>query len=183
MLCYHGGVRVVPALVTAVLLAACSRAGEEETGKRAPIAPPPPVIEIPAGLNIPVEVDGAPAAAITRATLAGLDPDFADEERRAWRLSRILPAFTAGAVLEAVGREGVSITMQRPASDDEPQPVLFFTRRGDVVATQVRPEDPFPRFHGQGGRLRRPGDLTPRVSPVVKLRVHRSGMARSPATP
>jgi hypothetical protein len=174
-------VRLIPAVLVMGLVAACSRAGEEEQGaKRAPIAPPPAVIEIPHGLNIPVEVDGAPAAAITRATLAGIEPDFADEERRAWRLSRVLPAFTSGAVLEAVGREGVSITMQRPESDDEPQPVLFFTRRGDVVATQVRPEEPFPPFHGQGGRLRRPGDLTPRVSPVVKLRVH---SARSPASP
>ena len=182
--CYHTAVRLVPALVTAALFAACSRAGEEETSaKRAPIAPPPSVIEIPAGLNIPVEVDGAPATAITRATLSAVEPDFADEERRAWRLSRILPAFTERAVVEAVGREGMSISMQRPATDDEPQPVLFFTRRGEVVATQVRPEEPFPSFHGQGGRLRRPGDLTPRVSPVVKLRVHSGGMARSPAPP
>lgn len=184
MLCYHSRVRVVPALaVAAVLLSACSRAGEEETGKRAPIAPPPPVIEIPQGLSIPVEVDGVAAPAITRATLAGLEPDFADEERRAWRLSRVLPSFTGPAVAEAVGRDGVSITMQRPATLDEPQPVLFFTRRGDVVATQVRPENPFPQFHGQGGRLRRPGDLTPRVSPVVKVRVHTKGVARSSAPP
>jgi hypothetical protein len=176
-------VRLVLALVAALSLAACSRAGEEESGKRAPIAPPPPVIEIPAGLNIPVEVDGVAAPAITRQTLAAMQPDFADEERRAWRLTRVLPSFTGGAVLEAVGREGVSITMQTPATADEPQPVLFFTRRGEVVATQVRPEDPFPQFHGQGGRLRRPGDLTPRVSPVVMLRVHTAGTARGAAPP
>lgn len=175
--------RVSALAMAAVLLPACSRAGEEESGKRAPIAPPPPVIEIPQGLSIPVEVDGAKGPPITRATLAGLEPDFADEERRAWRLTRILPSFTGPAIVEAVGRDGVSITMQRPATLDEPQPVLFFTRRGDVVATQVRPEDPFPRFHGQGGRLRRPGDLTPRVSPVVTLRVHTQGMARSSAQP
>jgi hypothetical protein len=153
-------------------LLACSRAGEEETGKRAPIPPPPPVIELPENLNIPVEVDGVPAEPITRQRLAALKPDFADEERRAWRLSRILPEHGEDAVVEAVGREGVSITMPRPPTADDPQPVLFFTRRGDVVATLVRPEDPFPRFHGQGGRLRRPGDLTPRVTPVVKLKVH-----------
>ena len=177
--------RLVPVLVAAAaVLPACSRAGEEETSaKRTPIAPPPPVIEIPAELSIPVEVDGAPAAAITRASLSAVEPDFADEERRAWRLTRILPAFTGRALVEAVGRDGVAISMQRPASDDEPQPVLFFTRRGEVVATQVRPEEPFPSFHGQGGRLRRPGDLTPRVSPVVKLRVHSGGVARSPAPP
>jgi len=167
-------------VATLLLLAACSRAGEEETGKRAPIAPPPQVIEIPDGLNIPVEVDGKAAAPITRATLDGVKPDFADSERRAWRLTRIVPGFTDDAVLEAVGRDGVAVTMQRPATTDDPQPVLFFTRRGEVVATQVRPEDPFPQFHGQGGRLRRPGDTTPRVSPVVALRVHSSGAAPPP---
>lgn len=175
--------RLVPALMAVSLLAACSRAGDEEAARRAPIAPPPQAIEIPPGLSIPVEVAGEPAPAITRDTLSAVDPDFADEERRAWRIARILPAFTPGAVLEAVGRDGVSITMKRPQTDDEPQPVLFFTRRGEVVATQVRPEDPFPKFHGQGGRLRRPGDLTPRVSPVVMLRVHAVGTAPSPAPP
>jgi hypothetical protein len=163
-----------------LILAACSRAGEEENGKRAPIAPPPQVIEIPQALNIPVEVDGVAAAPITRATLDGVKPDFADAERRAWRLTRIVPGFAGDAVLEAVGRDGVAITMRRPASSDEPQPVLFFTRRGEVVATQVRPEDPFPQFHGQGGRLRRPGDTTPRISPVVALRVQSQGAAPPP---
>jgi hypothetical protein len=163
--------------VGVVLAAACSRAGEEEGVKRAPIPPPPPSMDLPAELSIPVEVDGAPAEPVTRDGLQRIQPDFADEERRAWRLSRILADYGEGAVVEAMGREGVSITMPRPASLEEPQPVLFFTRRGDVVATLVRPEDPFPRFHGQGGRLRRPGDLTPRVSPVIKLRVHTRGLA------
>ncbi len=167
-------------LASLLLLAACSKAGEEESGKRAPIAPPPQVIEIPQGLSIPVEVDGVAAAPITRATLDGVKPDFADSERRAWRLTRIVPGFTGEAVLEAVGRDGVAVSMQRPLGADDPQPVLFFTRRGEVVATQVRPEDPFPQFHGQGGRLRRPGDTTPRVSPVVALRVHSRGPASPP---
>ncbi|HLU65771.1 MAG TPA: hypothetical protein VKZ63_05820 [Kofleriaceae bacterium] len=162
-------------------LLACSRAGEEESGKRAPIPPPPPAVDLPAGLHIPVEVDGAPAEPITRDSLTRIQPDFADDERRAWRLSRVLPSYRAGAVVEAVGREGVSITLPRPDTLEEPQPVLFFTRRGDVVAMVVRPEDPFPRFHGQGGRLRRPGDLTPRVSPVIKLRVHTRGISPPPA--
>ena len=167
------------ALVALLLCNACSKAGEEQQGaKRAPIPPPPPeLIEVPATLSIPVEVDGVPAEPVTQATLTKQQPDFADEERRAWRLSRILPSYVEGASIEAVGRDGVSMTMSRPATLDEPQPVLFVTRRGDVVATLVRPEDPFPDFHGQGGRLRRPGDLTTRVTPIVKLRV------RSPGAP
>jgi len=149
----------------------CSKAGDEQSGKRAPISPPPPELEIPDGLSIPVEVEGGEAMAITRDQLLGLEPDFADTERRAWRLSRLVAALSPGKTIEATGREGVSITMQQPESPDEPQPVLFLTRRGEVVATVVRPEEPFPAYHGQGGRLRRPGDTTPRVAGVVKMRV------------
>lgn len=156
---------------------ACSKAGEEQEGtKRAPIPPPPQEpAELPAELSIAVEVDGAPAEPVTQKTLAAHPPDFADEERRAWRLSRILPAYVTGASVEAVGRDGVSMTMTRPATLEEPQPVLFVTRRGDIVATLLDPDNPFPDFHGQGGRLRRPGDLTTRVTPIVKLRVHSPG--------
>lgn len=156
----------------------CSKAGEEQGGKRAPIPPPPASAEIPAELAIPVEVDGNPVEAVTHETLVRVAPDFADDERRAWRLSRILPQYAVGASVEAVGRDGVSMTMPRPATLDEMQPVLFITRRGDVVATLVKPEDPFPDFHGQGGRLRRPGDSTTRVMPVVKLRIRSAGATK-----
>lgn len=158
---------------------ACSKAGEEQQGtKRAPIPPPPQQpADLPADLSIAVEVDGAPADPVTQKMLAAHPPDFADEERRAWRLSRILPAYVEGASVEAVGRDGVSMTMPRPPTLEEPQPVLFVTRRGDIVATVLDPDNPFPDFHGQGGRLRRPGDLTTRVTPIVKLRV------RSPGAP
>ncbi len=168
-----------PPVLALLLVLACSKAGEEQQGtKRAPIPPPPQqLIEVPASLSIPVEVDGAESEPVTQATLTRQAPDFADDERRAWRLSRILPAYVAGASVEAVGRDGVSMSMPRPATLEEPQPVLFVTRRGDVVATLLNPDDPFPDFHGQGGRLRRPGDLTTRVTPIVKLRVRSPGAA------
>jgi hypothetical protein len=165
---------------TAVLLvitclavaAACSKASDESEAKRSPVAPPPEEVEIPAGLSIPVEVDGAPGQPITAARLEALTPDFHDEDRRAWRLTRVLgDAFAADTVVEAVGPENVSITMRRPETDGEPQPVLFLTRRGDVVVAVVDPNRPFPGYHGQGGRLKRPGDPRPRLSPVQRLRV------------
>lgn len=157
----------------------CSNAAEESEAKRSPVAPPPPEIEIPEGLSIPVDVDGAPAQPITAATLEALEPDFLDEDRRAWRLTRLLGDSFAHpeAMVEAVGPEKVSITMRWPASDDEPQPVLFLTRRGDVVAAVVDPERPFPGYHGQGGRLKRPGDPRPRLAPVKRLRVFQSPSA------
>lgn len=151
--------------------AGCSKAGEEAEAKRSPISPPPPSVDLPADLRIPVEVDGRELRAITSADLAAAAPDFADTDRRAWRLAALLgDAAPAGTRIEAIGEGGVGISMTVPAADTEPQPVLFFTRRGDLVAAAVLADDPFPDYHGQGGRLRRPGDPLPRLTaPVVRL--------------
>lgn len=160
-------------IVSLVALTACAKASDESKAKRAPVAPPPPTVELPADLSLTVEVDGQPAAPITRASLAAIAPDFRDEERSAWRLSSVLgaPFAREGAVVEAISPSGIAISLRRPRSDAEPQPVLFLTRRGDVVVAVVDPNDPFPTYHGQGGRLRRPGDPQPRLSSVSTLRV------------
>jgi hypothetical protein len=155
-----------------LMLAACSRASEESEAKRSPAPPPPPTVEIPKDLNIAVTLDGAAAEPITRARLEGIAPDFADEERRAWRLTSVLPALDApGAVIEARGPTGVSIRVPRPDDPAMPQPVLFFTRRGDVVVSVIDPANPFPGYHGQGGQLKRQGDPLPRLSPVTALSI------------
>jgi hypothetical protein len=153
-------------------VAACSRAGEESQAKRAPIAPPPTSVALPADLKIPVEVDGTPAADLTAARLRGTPPDFADAEHQAWRLGALVPAFErAGATLIARGPSGVSLRLDRPASAQAPQPVLFLTRRGDVAVSLLDPANPFPDYHGQGGRLKRGGDPMPKLSPVIALSV------------
>lgn len=156
---------------------ACSKASEESSAKRSPLSPPPRESVVPADLRIPVEVDGEKAEPITAERLSKLAPDFSDKDRRAWRLTRVLgSAFESpDAVVDAVGKAGVAISMSRPANDAAPQPVLYLTRRGDVVAAVVEPKDPFPDYHGQGGRLRRPGDPLPRVLEVARLRVRSSG--------
>lgn len=173
-LCYHE--RVIRAariglVCLALVAAACSKAGEEAEAKRSPISPPPPSVELPADLRIPVQVDGRDIQVITTADLAAAEPDFSDTDRRAWRLVELLgDRAPAGTRVEAIGEGGVGISMSIPASEGEPQPVLFLTRRGDLVAAAVRADDPFPDYHGQGGRLRRPGDPLPRLTaPVVKL--------------
>lgn len=165
--------RLLIAVTSLVAIAACAKAGEESKAKRTPVAPPPPTVELPADLHIAVEVDGQPAAPITRAALAAIPPDFRDADRSAWRFSSILgaPFQREDAVLEAVSPSGVAISLRRPRSDREPQPVLYLTRRGDLVVAVVDPGDPFPTYHGQGGRLRRPGDPQPRLSSVSVLRV------------
>jgi hypothetical protein len=164
--------RVWIAAAAVVLAGACSKAGDESQARRAPIAPPPPTVHVPADLHIPVTVDGKEVATITAGGLAKVQPDFSDDEHRAWRLVRLVPAFDHdGAVLEARGRAGVSLRLDRPASAAAPQPVLFLTRRGDVMVSVLDPTNPFPGYHGQGGRLRRAGDSQPRIQPVTALAV------------
>lgn len=153
-------------------LTACSRATDESEAKRSPAPPPPPRVAIPEDLRIEVTVDGVAADPVTRARLEAVAPDFADAERRAWRLTTVVPAFDRpGAIVDAFGPTGIAIHAPRPESPESPAPVLFFTRRGDVVVSVVDPADPFPRFHGQGGQLRRPGDTLPRLSPVTSLAI------------
>lgn len=160
------------AIALALALAACSKAGEESRTKRSPTAPPPPTVEIPAGLSIAVTIDGSPAPALDATRLAAIPADFADSERRAWRLTTLVPAFDApGRTIEAVGPSGMTLKLDRPSGAKATAPVLFLTRRGDVVVTVLDPTQPFPDYHGQGGRLRRPGDTQPHLSPVSALRV------------
>jgi len=154
--------------------AGCAKASDEKAAKRIPSLPPPTDVEIPAKLSIAVTVDGAPAPAITAERLAGVKPDFLDAERRAWKLTTLLPELDEpGAAVEARGPTGVSVRLDRPATADSMEPVLFLTRRGDVVVSMVDPADPFPGYHGQGGRLRRQGDPLPRLSPVTSLAIER----------
>ena len=98
-------------------LGACSKASDESRTKRAPTAPPPPTVEIPASLRIEVTVDGAAAPAVDAARLLALPPDFADAERKAWRLTSLVPAFNApDRTIEAVGPSGMTLKLDAPTS-------------------------------------------------------------------
>lgn len=158
------------ALLALAVVAGCGRAEDSSTAKRSPRPPAPPRVEIPADLRIPVTIDGAPSTAVDAALLGQLPPDFVDEERRAWRLRRLVPALASpSAAVEAVGKAGVGV--RYGAGDHGLEPVLMLTRRGDVVVAAVDPAKPFPDYHGQGGRLGRPGDPMPHVGKIVELRV------------
>jgi len=159
-------------LLAIAAAAACSRAGEEVEGKRSPAAPPPGEVSVPADLRIEVTVDGVAQPPLDADALGRHRPDFSDQDRQAWRMTTLIPAFAQpGASIEARGRQGVGVRFERSDAAGGLEPVLFLTRRGELVATVVDPERPFPAYHGQGGRLRRPGDRMPHVSPVLSLAV------------
>jgi hypothetical protein len=158
-------------LATLGLAVACSRASQEGEAKQWATPPPGKDIAVPERLHIDVAIDGRAAPAITGERLRAARPDFVDDEHKAWRIPTLIPeAGPAGSVIEATSGTGVSVKFAHPTADGL-EPVLFLTRRGDVIVAALDPRDPFPRYHGQGGRLRRAGDPMPRVSPVARLEV------------
>lgn len=162
------------ALVSVACSVACSRASTEGEKKQWQEAPPPREVSVPSGLSISVEVDGAARSAITSEVLRKTTPDFVDDEHRAWRIPTLVAdAAPGGTTLEASSPSGVALKFAYPTPEGL-EPVLFLTRRGDVIVAALDPKDPFPRYHGQGSRLRRPGDSMPRVAPVSRLSITRA---------
>ncbi|HEX4352386.1 MAG TPA: hypothetical protein VHZ95_05715, partial [Polyangiales bacterium] len=117
------------------------------------------------------------AAPIVASTLRSTKPDFADSDRRAWKISTLVAAASPmGTTIEATSPTGTSLKFVHPTSDGL-EPVLFLTRRGEVIVSAVDPRDPFPEFHGRGNRLHRAGDQTPHIAPVAKLAISRPAPA------
>lgn len=151
---------------------ACSKASTEGEAKQWAESPPPKDVPIPDTLAIAVVVDGAAKATITGDTLRAARPDFVDQDRKAWRIPTLVPEAGPPGTVEASSPTGVSVKFTHPTADGL-EPVLFLTRRGEVIVAALDPKDPFPRYHGQGGRLHRSGDQMPRVGPVSKLEITR----------
>jgi hypothetical protein len=152
----------------ACAVGACSRASDELDSKRAPATPPPRDVQISDSLHIEVAVDGTSVAPLTAQSLRGVKPDFADADRRGWWITTLIPAAAKAKVVVAEGPSGVGLRLEVPSGAGL-APALLLTRRGDLIVGAIDPADPFPRYHGQGGRLKRLGDPMPRLSPVSRL--------------
>jgi len=160
-------------LAALLAVGACSRASTEGEAKQWAEPPPEKDVPIPPQLAIAVMVDGLAKESITADMLRATKPDFADEERKAWRIATLIRDAAPAGTVEAWSPTGFSLKFQHPMPQGL-EPVLFLTRRGEVIVAALDPKDPFPRHHGQGGRLHRPGDSLPRVGPVAKLEIRRS---------
>ena len=160
-------------LLWILALTACSRASDQTEAKTLQDQAPPNKVDVPAGISIAVDIDGDAKPAITTDRLLATKPDFADAERRAWLIPTLVAdAAPQGTVIEAFAPTGVSVKIAHPTSEGL-EPVLFLDRRGALVASVIDPKDPFPPYHGKGGRLHRAGDSMPRIAPVSKLSVTR----------
>jgi hypothetical protein len=169
------------AALVALVATACTRASDSSDAKRMPKPPPTPVVDgAPQAIHVAVEIDGAPQPAIDAAKLAGTPPDFKDDEHRAWRAGTLLgpAAGRAGAAITVTGAKDVAVTMKNPSAPGDPIPVFSLNRRGEMIAELVSAGEPFPAYHGQGGRLSRPGDPLPRIVGVTKIAIATNDAAR-----
>ena len=160
-------------LALCVFWAACGKSNPNEE-KRMPKLPPPPAARISETFRIAVEIDGADGTPIDGARLEATPPTWEDKGKRAWRLDALIgdAAAREGAVIAVTGEKDMTIVMKPPKKPEDDIPVLMANLRGDVVAAMVEPGDPFPAYHGQGGRLQRKGDPLPRIAGVSRIKVY-----------
>lgn len=155
------------------IAAACQNGSDLADAKRTP-KPPPPESARALDVTIAVEVDGSPAPPLDTSRLDAVAPDYVEDDKRGWNLVSLLGdvARRDGVVFAIAGADGPEVLLRLPKTSEDPQPALLASRRGEVVATMVSPQDPFPGYHGRGGRLGRSGTVVPRVVGVRKIRVY-----------
>jgi hypothetical protein len=159
-------------LVFSLAPLACDRTDSVAEGKRLP-NPPPTGSAMAPSLSVAVVLDGVPAPALDAARFDGAKADFTEGERHAFRMVTLLGPAVArpGTSFAITGDQGLVLTMTTPADPKAPEPVLVVSRRGEVIATLLDPSQPFPPYHGWGGRLGRPGDPLPRIGGVTRIEV------------
>jgi hypothetical protein len=152
---------------------ACTKASESTDAKRMPKPPPAPAADAGEAIRIDVELDGVALPPLDAAKLSATPPDFHDDEHRAWKISTLVGPAAAGprAKITVTGPKDVSIAMRNPKAPGDPLPVLSMNRRGEAMAGLVPADQPFPAYHGQGGRLSRPGDPLPRIVGVTRIQI------------
>jgi hypothetical protein len=173
--------RVVAAGALAVLgAAACSKASDEVSVRKAPQTPPPPQVpKASDDLSVPVIVDGVAVSPITGPELNDTKADYAAADRKGWHIGSLveLPAGPLRIVID--GSQGVSLFFEVPGEPPRREPALvpalLWNRRGHLIAAGVDPANPFPKYHGAGAYMQRLGDPQPRLVDVVRVRVERSG--------
>jgi hypothetical protein len=158
-------------VLVVLFVLACGNSEPANEGKRMP-APPPAKRELPTDLSIAVTVDGQARPPITHATLSAMPPDWSDkDQRKAWRLAKLVGVEETVDRSFAITGTSNNITVEFPAKSTANAlvPALALSQRGTLVVEFVDPADPFPRFHGEGGRLGRSPESEPRVAGVTKI--------------
>ena len=162
-------------MLVVLVCVACGSGEPANEGKRMPAPPPVNKQGVPANVSIEVLVDGKRLTPITQATLLATPPDWSDTQRKAWKIARLVGAAETAETSFAITGTANNITVEFPAvSAANPLvPVLLLSQRGIIVAEFVDPKNPFPSFHGEGGRLGRSPESEPRVPGVTRIEVRK----------
>jgi len=133
------------------------------------------VVSLPQDMRIPVTVDGDKAVVINHDVLAGREPDFVQQDRRAWRLGSLVgDRYNPSLAVEVEDGDGQRHLVARPGqAGDAEAVVLAVNRTGEVRVALVAVKDPFPPFHGRGGNRGRRGDPS-RVREVKRILISTS---------
>ncbi len=163
--------RLAPLAILLPLLSACSQPSQQTRAG------------VPPDLEILVEIDGRPLAAINAASLA-VPPDIEDEHRAAWKLDRFVAEIGGARQLVIEKRDGQRVVL--PLGHDEGQSpseiALVLNRKGEVVLAALDPDNPFPAFHGRGGNRGR-GIGEDRIRELRWLRLRSRPSERYDPTP
>jgi len=129
--------------------------------------------KVPAGISIPVTVEGASAGTIDTAWLTAHAPDFRGaEDQRAWKIAALAAAAEApGAVIE-IESDGAQVNELQ--TGPSAVAVVTLNKNDELVAKILDPKEPFPAFHGRGGNRGRGGE-DERVKVVRAIRVKSGG--------
>lgn len=142
-----------------------------------------PQSDVPPGLSIPVEVDGKETAPLDAARFQGTPPDFREGERRSWRLRSLLGDVCdrPGLAVDVEDGEGKRAVISAAGDAEGRMPTIALNRNGEVRIGLVKPNEPFPPFHGRGGNRGRGGEPE-RIREVRRIRLVSSGeIAAKPA--
>lgn len=95
--------------------------------------------------DIAVEVDGTAGEAITAARLAGLKPDYTDGNKRAWKLTRLLPKALAGEgrVVEVSGAGKARLKLRNAGEVVNGTVVALVVGVGEPFVARIDPAKPF----------------------------------------
>jgi hypothetical protein len=142
-------------LVLALSLCACRASGCTKGSSRS--------VELADDGGVPVDVDGKSAATIDRTLLERVPPDFAEDDRRGWRLRSLLAPGTLGdgATVEVEDGLGQRVMLARPSDFAAGrQPMVAVNRAGELrmAVSGVGGEEVFASFHGRGGNRGRAGE-------------------------
>ncbi|MCW5829497.1 MAG: hypothetical protein KIT79_09305 [Deltaproteobacteria bacterium] len=165
-------------LLVLASLSACNT-GPQNEGKMMPRLPVPS--EARPITTQPVEIFSGDEKrqSLTGEKLASTPPDYSDDQRRAWRLETLTGADPATATYEITGRHGIVVTLKAGKDTGALIPALLLNQRGEALVVMLDPANPFPEYHGQGGRIERTNDPFIRIPAVTRIRV----MTAEPAAP